>query len=444
MAQVRSSRVKSLSASNMRVPARVLRAVKAQRQRSEVLTGWVQGALITILGTMYFLAPNTSSSDILMRPVAYAIGVYALFTMLRLWLAHTGRLNSWMCAASIIIDMALLTITIWSFHVEYGQPAAFYLKAPTFAYFFIFIALRTLSFSPAYVLLAGATAALGWLGLLFYALNEPGGMELITRDYVEYMTDAKILIGGEVDKIVSLLLASVLLAMAVSRSRQLLEHAAADEAATDQLVRYFPPEVAQQLMEADELLTPGQGEARDAAVMFVDLRGFTRLAARLPPTELLALVGDFQRIAVPIIRENGGTIITYLGDGIMVAFGAARPTHTYAADALRCAQALVDGVGEWAVSHPTPDMGIGIDAGQVVCGTVGQEGKLEYAVLGDPVNRAAKLQVHTKEVGVRALTTNLAFDLARAQGYDGRHYRKLPEPRRVAGIDDLIELLAIE
>ncbi len=436
-------KIESLSTSSLRVPARVLRAIHAQRERSEILTGWVQAVLIAVLATLYFLAPNTSSSDMLTRPVTYAIGTYALFTALRIWLAHSGRLNSWMRVASILIDMALLTITIWSFHIEYGQPAAFYLKAPTFAYFFIFIALRTLSFSPAYVLIAGATAAISWLLLLYYALNEPGGMELITRDYVDYMTAAKILIGGEIDKIVSLLLASALLAVAVSQSRRLLEDAAADQAATAQLVRYFPPEVAQQLIEADELLTPGQGESRDAAVMFIDLRGFTRLAARLPPREVLSLVGDFQRTAVPIIREHGGTIITYLGDGIMVAFGAAQPTNTYAADALRCGQALVDNVGEWAVEYPTPDMGIGIEAGQVVCGTIGEEGKLEYAVLGDPVNRAAKMQGHTKELKVHALTSYVTHELAVRQGFVSNRFEPIEADQRVAGIDQVFRVMAI-
>lgn len=444
IAQPPSAQPKTSVRRKAHLPARVERVIQAERARSEILTGWVQAVLIAFLSLLYWLSPSTSPTDAIVRPVQVAILAYALFTMLRLWLAYTGRLSPWLCAASVVIDMALLTITIWGFHVEYGQPAAFYLKAPTFAYFFIFIALRTLSFSPGYVLLAGASAATGWLCLLLYALNEPGGMELVTRDYVDYMTAAKILVGGEVDKIVSLLLVAGLLAIAVSRSQQLLKHAAADEAATAQLVRYFPAEVAQQLIEADELLSPGQGESREAAVMFIDLRGFTRLAAQLSPTELLALVGDFQRTAVPIISRHGGAIITYLGDGIMVTFGAARPSQTYAADALRCAQALVEGVGDWAVSNQTPDMGIGIEVGQVVCGTVGEEGKLEYAVLGDPVNRAAKLQVHTKVVGVHALTTRFALEMARAQGYQGQHYQLLGDDQRVTGVDTPLELAAIQ
>jgi adenylate cyclase len=431
-----------------RLPARVLRAIETQRARSEILTGWVQAIIIVVLATLYFLAPSSSPADFFMRPAPWAIGAYAAFTALRLRLAYAGQLTPFLRAASVVLDMALLTVTIWGFHLEYGQPAAFYLKAPTFAYFFIFIALRTLSFSPGYVLLAGGTAALGWLALLLYALGEPGGMALVTRDYVDYMTAAKILVGGEIDKIVSLLLVSALLALAAARSRQLLEQAAAVQAAAAQMVRYFPPEVAEQLIWADELLKPGEGEAREAAAMFIDLRGFTRLTGLLTPKELLALVGEFQRIAVPIIQRHRGAIITYLGDGILVVFGAARPTQTYAADALRCAEALVDGVGRWitqscARGDCTPEVGIGVDVGTVICGTIGEEGKLEYAVLGEPVNHAAKLQAHTKLEGVRALTTQHSLAVARAQGYQAARCRELPERRSVAGVDAPLALVAI-
>jgi adenylate cyclase len=441
-------RPSEVAPSTLRLPARVLRAIEAQRARSEILIGWVQAAIIALLGMLYFVAPSSSPTDFFMRPAPWAIGAYAAFTALRLRLAYRGALTPFLRAASVVLDMALLTVTIWGFHLEYGQPAAFYLKAPTFAYFFIFIALRTLSFSPGYVLLAGGAAALGWLALLAYALGEPGGMGLVTRDYVEYMSGARILVGGEIDKIVSLLLVAALLALAAARSRQLLEQAAAVQSAAAQLVRYFPPEVAEQLIWADELSSPGQGEAREAAAMFIDLRGFTRLSETVTPRQLIALVGEFQQVAVPIIQRHHGAIITYLGDGIMVAFGAVRPTQSYAADALRCAEALIDDIGHWIASSCargdcTPEVGIGVDVGTVICGTIGGEGKLEYAVLGEPVNHAAKLQVHTKEEGVRALTTRHALDVARAQGYEAARCRVLPTGRRVAGVDAPLELAVI-
>jgi len=72
----------------------------------------------------------------------------------------------------VVVDIAVLMITIWSFHLRYRAPPALYLKAPTLMYVFILIALRTLRFEPGYVLLAGGCAAFCWLGLYLYARGD--------------------------------------------------------------------------------------------------------------------------------------------------------------------------------------------------------------------------------------------------------------------------------
>ena len=182
--------------------------------------------------------------------------------------------------------------------------------------------------------------------------------------------------------------------------------------------------------------------------MFVDMRGFTRLASSLPPDELLAVLGEYQKIAVPIIQRNGGSIVTFLGDGIMITFGATRPSTTFAADALRTAEQLLDGLGEWAAQRaaravPAPGVGIGIAVGTVTCGAIGGEGRLEYAVIGDPVNRAAKLQNHTKVEQVRALATKRTLERGITQGYTGQRANEVRPARQCAGIAEPIDLVVV-
>jgi adenylate cyclase len=406
-----------------RLPRHVVDAIAAQTRANEILTGWVQAALVISFAILYALSRKTFPVEAVFRPVPWALGVYAAFTVWRLYRAYQGRLTHAMRMLSTGVDVAVLMVTIWSFHIQYGQPAAFYLKAPTLLYIFIFIALRALSLAPGYVLFAGVAAAAGWLALVAYALAAPGGMDLVTRDYVAYMTSAKILIGGEVDKVLSILIVAALLAVAAARARALLHRAVTEGAAAGRLARFFSPEVAATIVGAEEAdLRPGEGRQTEAAAMFIDLRGFTRLAAQLPPGDLVKLLGEYQGIAVPIIRANGGSVTTYLGDGIMVTFGAVRMSATYAADALRAAGALVDALEEWAAERraralPAPGVGIGVEVGTVTCGAIGDAARLEYAVIGDPVNRAAKLQNHTKVEGVRALTTAGAFRRAAEQGF---------------------------
>ena len=430
------------------LPTHVQRELDGQRQRNEILAGWIQVSLVLVFAVFYGLSRKTFSDDTILRPVPWALGIYAAFTAWRLYLAYRNMLGHPMLMLSVLVDVAVLMVTIWSFHIQYGQPPAFYLKAPTLLYVFIFIALRALSLAPVYVLFAGVTAAAGWLTLVGIAIAAPGGHDMITRDYVAYMTSLHILIGGEVDKIISILMVSVLLAIAAARARALLHRAVAEQAAAAQLARFFSPEIAATIVSSDEILQPGRGRQTQAAAMFVDMRGFTRLASTLEPQALIGLLGEYQRIAVPVIQKNGGSITTYLGDGIMVTFGATRPSKTYAADALRTAEDLIDALGQWAGTRremdlPAPGVGIGIQVGTVTCGAIGDEGRLEYAVIGDPVNRAAKLQNHTKAEKVLALTTPYAVETAVAQGYRDRRAREVRSACSVAGIEEPLDVVVI-
>ncbi|MBI3375435.1 MAG: adenylate/guanylate cyclase domain-containing protein [Betaproteobacteria bacterium] len=432
----------------MQLPARVGRALADLRRKSEILIGWVQAALISVLGTLYFVAPSTSPSDAVFRPVPWALGIYGAFTVLRLVLAYRDRLSLAFKIVSVLVDVSMLMVTIWSFHIEYSQPAAFYLKAPTLLYVFIFIVLRALTITPGYVLFTGLTAAAGWLALLGYALAEPGGAALVTHNYVEYMNSTRILIGGEIDRVLSILIVTLVLSVSVARARQLLFGAVGDHAAVSQLSRFFSPEIAERLSRADELLHPGDGEQREAAAMFIDLRGFTKLAAVMRPADLIDLLREYQRIAVPIIHQNHGSIATFLGDGIMVTFGATRPTATHCADAMRCGERLLNALSGWCMDRearglPAPGVGIGADAGTVTCGVIGDEGRLEYAIIGDPVNRAAKLQNQTKLEGVLGLASLACRDRAIAQGYVPADSQRVLANREVAGVSGPMSLVVL-
>jgi adenylate cyclase len=257
-----------------------------------------------------------------------------------------------------------------------------------------------------------------------------------------------VLIGGEIDKVVSILLVTGVLTAATARARTLLNRSVTEGAAAAQLSRFFAPEVAATIVAADEALRPGQGRQTEAAAMFLDMRGFTRLAARLAPSELIGLLGEYQNLAVPAIQENGGSIDGYLGDGIMATFGATRESARYAANAMRAAERLLEDLGAWAEARartglPAPDVGIGIAVGNVICGAVGDDSRLEYTVIGDAVNTAAKLQTHTKVENVRALATAAALDLAVSQGYVPPGAPRILVGRAVAGIERPLDIAAL-
>jgi len=339
-------------------------------------------------------------------------------------------------------------VLIWSFHIQYMQPPSFYLKAPTLLYVFIFIALRALRFDARFVVLAGLLAALGWGALITYVVYADPSDAMITRDYVAYLTSNSVLLGAEFDKIISILVVTALIAVALYRAKGLLVRAVSEQTAARELSRFFAPEIAARIKGADDGIRAGSGEMREAAILNLDLRGFTRLAGTAPPDEVMRLLAEYQRRMVPVIQRHGGSIDKFLGDGIMATFGAARASDVAAADALRALEAVMAEAAAWQADcardgRASVPVNAAVATGPILFGAVGDETRLEYTVIGEAVNLAAKLEKHNKELGVRALADRASFELAMAQGYAPQGDKRVVRGARVAGLDAPLDLVVI-
>ncbi len=405
------------------LPARITESIRAHEERSEVLICLVQLAAIIFFAAFYMLTPKGFGTDVRFEPVPVTLAAYALFTGVRLWLALRGKLSRAFLATSIVVDVAVLMVTIWSFHLQYAQPAAAYLKAPTLLYVFIIIGLRALRFDPTWVLLAGVTTSLGWLLLVAYAIWGQPLSTMFTRNFAEYTMSNKVLLGAEVDKVVSIMVVTLVLGLAIERARRTLVCAVVEGMAAGELSRFFAPDIAATIVGAPALIEPGTGTTRAAAIMFIDLRGFTALASTVEPEALVRLLAEYHSVVLPVIRRHHGSVITYLGDGIMITFGATQPSPTCAADALRATEELIGELAVWADQRrasglPLLRAGIGLTYGTVVVGAIGTEGRLEFATIGDPVNRAARLQGLTKTEAVPALIAAEAWEQALAERYE--------------------------
>jgi len=438
LAHLRAARTENL-------PERIRDAVIRQQDESEILIGWVQLAVVVVFAALYVIAPAPVNSEVRFDPVPYVLVVYFAFTILRLLLAHRYRLPAPVLALSVVLDMALLMVTIWSFHIKYMQPPSFYLKAPTLLYIFIFIALRALRFQANYVLLAGLTAVLGWLTLVAYASFEGG---LVTRDYIDYMTSNTILLGAEFDKIISISMVTLILAFAITRARVMLIGAVVKETEARELSRFFDADVARQITDAETEIEAGQGVIRDGAVVMVDIRGFTILAGNLTARGLMQVLGEYQARIVPTIQDAGGNIDKFMGDGIMATFGAAKPSDTAAADALRAVDAICAEAEHWARERAAEGkepilIGASVAAGPLLFGAVGDETRLEYTVIGDAVNVAAKLEKQNKEEGSAAITNLATYELAKAQGYQPVPGHEILRDRRIEGVEDPQDLVVL-
>ena len=179
------------------------------------------------------------------------------------------------------------------------------------------------------------------------------------------------------------------------------------------LMRYVPESVVDAVLErTDEDLRLG-AEALDATVLFCDLRGFTAFAERHDAEEVMALLNRYHTEAGEAVRAHDGTLVAFMGDGLLAVFGAPLEQHDHADRALAAAREILGpraaSLNGWAAEAGLSGdlrIGIGLASGEVMSGNIGASWRVEYAAVGDTTNVAARLQDATKDVGAPLLVSD--------------------------------------
>jgi adenylate cyclase len=185
-----------------------------------------------------------------------------------------------------------------------------------------------------------------------------------------------------------------IVAVAIENS-QLIERVRREAVVLSNFQRYFAPDLAQQIAGAEGKVELG-GARRQVVVLFSDIRGFTPLSEQMSPEEIASLLTEYLSEMVAVVFEHGGTLDKFIGDAVMALWGAPLARADDADQAVRAAVAMqrrIDWLnGEWRrQGRRTIEVGIGLNAGEVFAGNIGSDQRLEYTVIGDPVNTASRL-----------------------------------------------------
>ena len=206
---------------------------------------------------------------------------------------------------------------------------------------------------------------------------------------------------------------------------------------------YVTPEVARQAVDHGVSLG---GSLVECSVLFSDIRNFTGLTEQLQPAELIMLLNRYMTEMVAVIVENGGMVNKFGGDLLLAVFGTPlNPAEDHAARAVRSARGMMHALEDFNHAQRKAGqvelrMGIGIASGPAVAGNVGGQERIEYTVIGDTVNLAARLQDKTKELGHAVLMHQATYEQAR---------RFMPleaeemEPVMVRGKQEPVEVVAL-
>lgn len=160
--------------------------------------------------------------------------------------------------------------------------------------------------------------------------------------------------------------------------------------------RYVSKPLAQEILKHRDELKLG-GEEKEVTILFSDIRRFTTLAEGLPPSQVVEMLNDYFTRMIQVVGRNEGMVDKLMGDSVMALFGAPIALGDDPFRAVRCAIDMQRAVSDFnrereAGGHPTLEMGIGINTGPVVAGNIGSSMRMEYTVIGDSVNVAARLQ----------------------------------------------------
>ncbi len=164
---------------------------------------------------------------------------------------------------------------------------------------------------------------------------------------------------------------------------------------------YVDPGLAERILrEGAEL----DGEELEVTVMFLDVRDFTAFAERAQPTEMVALLNDLWELVVPALLRHGGHANKFFGDGLLAVFGAPDHHDDHAERAVLAALEIAELVRDQYRGRIA--VGMGVNSGTVLAGTVGGGGRVEFTVIGDAVNTAARVEAATRETGDDILITD--------------------------------------
>jgi len=210
-------------------------------------------------------------------------------------------------------------------------------------------------------------------------------------------------------------------------SMLMLEDITSEKRIKSTMSRYIDPSIADQLLASDELLG---GQSTEATVLFTDIRGFTTIAEKMGPQDTVAMLNAYFTRMVECIQREDGMLDKFIGDAIMAAFGVPLSHGDDEDRAVRSAIDMIRTLHAWNLERgtelrPSIDMGIGLNTDTIVSGNIGSPRRMDYTMIGDGVNLAARLESACKQYGAKILISE-------------NTYQKLKGTYRIREIDRVV------
>lgn len=333
--------------------------------------------------------------------------------------------------AFVVLDVVLVTAAVLTpppAGLAVDWPVQTRTRGPEFLFLLMLLGEAALTYSPLRVLWTGVSIAVVWsagIAAVYLLPSTTSLTDLLGSRHASdlealhaFLTPTVVSLTGAATQVIAALILTVLLALAVLRSRRHLLAQVRAEALKSDLARYVSPDVADALTAR---VAQGFGDPveREVAVLFADIVGFTGVTESLPPSRTFALLRSFQERSSATVVAHRGTIDKYLGDGLMATFGALQDEDDAPARAIACAGELLDAIERWNAKRGLRDaapirVAVGVHCGTVTVGNLGSTQRLEFTVVGDVVNVASRLEKAARELDCTLVVSDACLRAAGA------------------------------
>lgn len=390
---------------------------RVSESEAEYTTGWVRIALgLTLFASGFLVSSGTAAlteeHDLIQFRVAalITVGAFLALGITSFLLVISRWFRPWMAFVLVTGDATILGASLYFGLDGISLGGNWVAAMPTIWAVPLLLAVGALRYRPlvqiwataaTMIAVVGVVAALGFRFLPTrletpVSLGEFGASIGLLFSLPAYLMRA-----------VMLALMGLTTALAMVRSRRLLMRAVSETARRANLARFLPAEIAP-LVGENDVATWRQGRRQQGTILFVDIRGFTAYAEKLDPARLSVFISSFRRRVMRATEAFGGVVDKFIGDGALVVFGIPEPQSDDCARAIACAHRLLALLDQWNAKRgfdPPIRVGIGIHSGEMYYGLVGDDQRLEFTVLGDTVNVAAKIEQATKRFNTALLAS---------------------------------------
>lgn len=395
---------------------------------AEYTIGWVRIAVaLTLFASGFLVSSGTAAltEESLLNQTRISalitVGAFLVLGLTSFLLVVRRWFRPWMAFVLVAGDALILGVSLY-FNLESAGLGGNWVAAMPIVWVFpLLLAVGTLRYRPVVQVWATTAIVIAVVGVVailgfrpFPADLEP----LVPLRDLEASIARLLSLPPYLMRAVMLALIGLTTALVMVRSRRLLVRAVSETARRATLARFLPAGIAP-LVEGNDAASWRQGRRQQATILFIDIRGSTAYAEKMDPTRLSVFISSFRRRVMRAAEQYGGVVDKFIGDGALLVFGVPEPLGDDCTRAIACARKLLTLMEQWNIKRkfdPPVRVGIGIHMGEVYCGLVGDNQRIEFTVLGDVVNVAAKIEQATKRVNAPLLASEAVVVQAGQRG----------------------------